>query len=219
MKCQKCNVIVEADTHICPLCQNELNREGTMEHIFPVIPTMHKSHGLFLKILYFLFFVSAVLCIAINVMTNRTVTWSLVVVAAILCVLASLTIAIRKRHHFAKMMFAEYMIIMIFSLAWDYATGWNKWSCNFVLPLASVLFIYIMFILRFFFPYQLRNYFMNIVLACLIGMVPMILLVTEITTVRWTAYTSAITSIVMMGALLVFDGKKLRKEWESRFHV
>ena len=34
MKCYKCNVTVQSNTHICPLCKNELTKEG-INIIFP----------------------------------------------------------------------------------------------------------------------------------------------------------------------------------------
>ena len=60
---------------------------------------------------------------------------------------------------------------------------------------------------------------MNLVLACLVGFVPGILLTLDITTVAWPTYVSAITSVLMLTSLIVFDGKKIKKELESRFHV
>lgn len=219
MKCYKCNVTVESNTHICPLCKNEMKKEGKIENIFPVIPTIHKGHGLFLKILMLIFLANIIICAAIDLMINKTFSWSFVVLAANICVALSLGMAIKKRHHFAKLMFSEYFLIMVISLLWDHFTGWKLWSLNYVLPLVSMVFIYISFILRLFFPYQLKNYFMNILFACLVGMVPIFLFMLEITTVKWTAYVSAITSIVMLCSLIVFDGKKIKKEIESRFHL
>ncbi len=242
MRCYKCNVQVNSRTHICPLCKNELSDEWEElrivgkekqaeneqasqvkkileEDVFPVIPTVHKGHGIFLKILALIFFISSVLCVVINLMINRRLTWSLIVVAATLCVAFSIAVAIKKRHHFARLAFSEYFLIVVGSILWDYFTGWHIWSLNFVLPLVNMVYVYICFVLRIFFPYQLKNYFMNLLLACTIGLVPVCLLVFEITDVKWTAYASAIASVIMLGILVVFDGKKIKKEWESRFHV
>lgn len=219
MKCYKCNVTVKSNTHICPLCKNELTKEGQIENVFPVIPTVHKGHGIFLKILALIFLANVIICGAIDLMMNKTITWSFIVLAANACVALSLAMAIKKRHHFAKLIYSEYFLIVIGSLLWDYFTNWKGWSIDYVLPLASMVLIYTSFILRLFFPYQLKNYFMNILFACFVGMVPIVLLMLELVTVKWTAYTSAITSIVMLCSLLVFDGKKIKKELESRFHV
>ena len=74
MKCNKCNVIVESNTHICPLCKNELKKEGKIENVFPVIPTVHKGHGLFLKILALIFLANIIICGAIDLMINKAIT-------------------------------------------------------------------------------------------------------------------------------------------------
>lgn len=230
MKCYKCNVTINSNTHTCPLCKNELSRDNlnktntTKEFVangdvFPVIPTIHKGHGLFLKILALIFFASSVICIAINLMVTKRISWSLVVLAANMCVALSIAMAIKKRHNFAKMIFSEYVLIAVGSILWDYFTGWNLWSLDYVLPLISMVYIYISFILRLFFPYQLRNYFMNLIFACIVGIVPVFLLMLEITSIKWPAYVSAITSILMFCSLIVFDGKKIKKELESRFHL
>ena len=219
MKCYKCNVNINSNTHTCPLCKNELKREGTVEDVFPVIPTLHKGHGVFLKILALIFVASAIICIVVNLMVSKRISWSLVVAAANSCVALSVAMGIRKRHNFARLVFSEYILVVVGSILWDYFTGWKLWSLDFVLPLVTMVFIYISFIIRIFFPYQLRNYFMNLIFSCILGLVPMILLLMDITTIKWPTYVSAITSVVMMSSLLIFDGKKIKKELETRFHV
>ena len=155
----------------------------------------------------------------VNLMVSKKISWSLVVAAAISCVALSIAMAMRKRHNFTRLVYSEYILIVVGSIIWDYFTGWNLWSLDYVLPLVSMIFIYISFIIRLFFPYQLRNYFMNLIFACGVGLIPAILLIIDITTVKWTAYVSGITSIVMLCSLVIFDGKKIKKEIESRFHV
>ena len=219
MKCDKCNVNILSNTHTCPLCKNEIKKEGKAEDVFPVIPTIHKGHGLFLKILALIFVASSVICVVVNLMISKRLSWSLVVAAAISCVALTIALAIRKRHNFARLTFSEYVLIVVGAITWDYFTGWHLWSLNYVLPLVSMLFIYISFVLRMFFPYQLRNYFMNIIFACIVGLIPGLLLLLNVTSVGWPAYVSAITSALMFSSLIVFDGKKIKKEIESRFHV
>lgn len=219
MKCYKCNVNIESNTHICPLCKNEIKKEKVTSDVFPIIPIVHKGHGLFLKILALIFLINTITCIAINLMITKRLSWSLIVLAGNICVALTLMIAIKKRHHFAKLIFSEYFLITVGTIIWDYATGWHCWSLDYVLPLVSMIFIYISFILRLFFPYQLRNYLMNLVFACVVGIIPMFLLMFDVTSTKWPAYASAITSIVMFCSLLIFDGKKIKKELESRFHV
>ena len=219
MRCYKCNINIKSNTHTCPLCKNELKKDGDVEDVFPVIPTVHKGHGIFLKILALIFLASTVICVVVNLMVSKKLSWSLVVAAAIACVALSIAMAMRKRHNFARLTFSEYVLIVVGSILWDYFTGWKLWSLDYVLPLVSMLFIYISFILRLFFPYQLRNYFMNLVLACIVGLIPVVLLMMDITTIQWTAYVSAITSVLMLSSLTIFDGKKIKKELESRFHV
>lgn len=219
MKCQKCNITVNSNTHTCPLCKNELIDDNEADDVFPVIPTVHKGHGLFLKILAFIFCASTIICIVVNLSVSKRLSWSLVVFGAMLCIALSLAMAIRRRHYFAKLVFSEYILILVASIAWDYLTGWNKWSLNFVLPLVSALFIYISFILRLFFPYQLRNYFLNVIFACAVGVVPVFLLLFDVTVISWPVYVSAISSLILFSVLLVFDGKKIKKEIESRMHV
>lgn len=219
MKCDKCNVNIVSNTHTCPLCKNEIKKEGKAEDVFPVIPTIHKGHGLFLKILALIFVASSVICVVVNLMVSKRLSWSLVVAAAISCVALTIALAIRKRHNFARLTFSEYVLIVVGAITWDYFTGWHLWSLNYVLPLVSMLFIYISFVLRMFFPYQLRNYFMNIIFACIVGLIPGLLLLLNVTSVGWPAYVSAITSALMFSSLIVFDGKKIKKEIESRFHV
>ena len=141
MRCNKCNVNIKSNTHTCPLCKNELKKEKDTEDVFPVIPTIHKGHGIFLKILALIFIASTVICIVVNLMVSKRITWSLVVAAGISCVALSLAMAIKKRHNFARLTFSEYILIIVGSILWDYFTGWKLWSLDYVLPLVSMGFI------------------------------------------------------------------------------
>ena len=113
MKCYKCNVEIETETNFCPLCKNEIKREGETEDVFPFIPIVHKRHGLFLKILALIFLASTIICMVIDLAMDKRLSWSLFVMAGVVCVSLTLMTAIKKRHHFAKMIFSEYFLKML----------------------------------------------------------------------------------------------------------
>lgn len=217
-KCYKCNVELNTISNTCPLCHNDLGKETKSSSVFPVVPTRYTRHNLLYKILAFLSLLAIIICVFINSVVNKDVSWSLFVIAGITCFWLTLTTAIKTRNNFMKLLFGEFNLVIISSLLWDYFTGFHKWSLNYVLPLTCITYIVAMFIMRIFFKYYIKDHVFHITLNCFIGLLPAILLIFDIVTVKWPSMTSVIISVFMIALMYVFNKKSFKKEFERRFH-
>lgn len=217
-KCYKCNVNLNTNQSTCPLCHNDLGTNKNNNNVFPVIPTMYKKHDILFKLLSFLSLLAIVLCLFINFIITKHITWSWFVIAGITCFWITLTTAIKRRKHFMKMLFAEFNLVIVASLLWDYFTGFYMWSINYVLPLTCIAYTVVMFVMRIFFKYYIKDYVFYITLNCFIGLLPIVLLFFDVISVTWPSFVSVIVSICMISMILIFNKKSLAKELQRRLH-
>lgn len=217
-KCYKCNVIVNSSLNKCPLCQNEIKHGKSKECVFPIIPTIYKKHKLLYKMLSFISLFGSIICITINSIVSKEISWSWFVIAGILCFWITLITAIKRRNHFMKLLFTEFNLIVIITILWDYFTGWHLWSINYVLPFTCISYIIAMFIMRIFFKYYIKDHIIYITLNCLIGIIPLLLILIDVVTVEWPSMISVILSIFMVLLLAIFNRKSFTKELTRRFH-
>lgn len=218
-KCYKCNVNLNISQNICPLCHNDLGITEKTSGVFPFIPTIYVKHHLLYKLLSYASLVAIIICVFINFITTKNVSWSLFVIAGITCFWVTLTTAIKRRNNFIKMLFAEFNIVIIASLFWDFSTGFYMWSINYVLPLTCIAYIIAIFIMRIFFKYYIKDYVFHITMNCFIGLIPLILLISDVVSTRWPSIASVIISICMISLMLVFNKKTFKKELQRRFHI
>ena len=217
-KCYKCNVTVNSSLSKCPLCQNEIEHGKSETCVFPIIPTIYKKHRLLYKILSFISIFGAIMCLVINNIVSKEISWSWFVIAGILSFWLTLMTAIKRRNHFMKLLFTQFNVIIIINIFWDVVTGWNMWSINYVFPFICISYIIAMFIMRIFFKYYIKDYIMYITLNCLMGIVPLFLILFSIVSVTWPSIMSGLISIFMVSLLAIFNRKSFTKELTRRFH-
>lgn len=217
--CYKCNVSVKTSLDECPLCHNTLDNKKKVDDVFPLIPTLYTKHKLLLRIMLFLSVFGSAVCLVINYLVVSKVRWSLFVVAGITSFWATFITGINKRKNFIKMLFAEVIVIILFSLVWDYFTGWLRWSITFVLPFLCIAYIVVIIFARIFLKHRLKEYIIYIYLNCLIGLLPLIFLLRNVVNIRWPSILSIIFSVFSILVLAIFNRRQVKDELTRRFHI
>lgn len=218
-KCTKCNVQINTSIKYCPLCQNKLSKISKEEDIFPKIEHDYQKHQLVLNILFLCSIFSICLSTFLNYSLNNKITWAWFVSLAIICFWLTLVTALKRRKYFLKMMFAEIFLIVIISIIWDYFTGWYMWSLNYCLPFLCAIYTITMLIMRIFIKHNIRDNIYNISINATMGLVPGILLIFNVVSVKWPAYISVVLSLLIICFLLVFNRHQLKTELARRFHI
>lgn len=217
-KCNRCQVIINSEDNFCPLCNNRIE-DGLVDEVFPIIPTIYRQHSLLGKILGFLSIFGAILCLILNLFINHTLSWSWFVLAGIGSFWFTVKIAIKRRKHYMKTLFTELNAIIILAIIWDYFTKWHGWSISYVLPLLGVAYTFTVFIMRIFFKEPIKDYIIYVYMNCLIGLLPIILIIFNLVNTYWPAITSIITSFFALTFLYIFNYQSLQKEIKRRFHI
>ena len=217
-KCLKCNVSIASNTNVCPLCNTSVDK-GEYEDVFPRIEYNYKNHSLLFNILKVCSLLAIFICLFVNFVVSRSITWSWFVIAGIISFWITLVTVLKGRKHFMKMLFVEIIIIIIISILWDYFTGFHLWSINYCLPFLCTIYTISILLMRLFRQKIVKDFIFYATVNSMIGLVPGILLLFDKVTVLWPSYISVIISVVILVFLLVFNKRQVTNELERRFHI
>lgn len=218
-KCYKCNVLVNSSKPICPLCKNKLDNDKKDESVFPIIPNMYKKHKLFLKCLLFISILGSIVCMIINYLVSKEISWSWFVIAGIVSFWITFIIGIKQRNNFMTLLFVEVILVLISSIIWDYFTGWYFWSITYVLPFLCIAYISTLFFLRIFLKNIFKDHIIYIYINSLIGLVPLYFILRDKLTITWPSIACVIFSILSILALAIFNHNQMKNELERRLHI
>lgn len=220
--CEKCKVKVSDDSIHCPLCQRVLSEDCENEkysQIFPIIPTFYSKYHFLIKLIILASIVVCVISVIVDMLTKAPLHWSVFVIVGVGCMWLSLAILYRKMHNIPKVIFQQVLAAAAVVLLWDFAAGWKNWSVDYVIPFlfagANILLITAAVFLKLDISDFIFYCFMNM----LFGIVPIIFICTGILNVLYPSLISVGLNIITLSGLFLFQGKRIRAEITSRFHV
>lgn len=218
--CEKCKVSVAGSHRLCPLCQGVLVQRGEdAPEVFPNIPTIHRQHSLFFRLLIFLSVVAGVVSVTVNLMLPQTGGWSFFVVVGIVCLWVSLALAIRKRRNIPKNIMYQVVLAAALSVLWDWITGWRGWSLDFVVPIVCIAAMAAMAVLSKVMPLYVDDYMIYLIIDGIFGLLPLIFYFTGNLNIPYPSLICIAISIISLAGLLLFEGEKMRAELKKRFHL
>lgn len=195
--------------------ESRIIREGFPEKEAPQ-PAAGKR---FLQWFTFSCLVIAVICGMLNGILTPQVHWSLFVLGGTFCTWSVVMIAYFKRRNLLKNGMWQLLIVTGVCMIWDLATGWKGWSVNYVLPLLSLVVLLSMAVLAKLRKLVLAEYLFYLVMASTYGMIPMLLLLTGVSFVRYPSVICSGISFLFLAALIIFRHKELSQELHKKFHI
>jgi len=216
--CEKCGVHVLGSAPHCPLCQGPLTGDAS-EEVYPNIPLTEKPHQLLFRLLVLASVAAAVLCVAVLFCWPGAHVAALSVLAGLASGWLTVGIAVKKRGKPLKAVFWQVCVLSLLMLAWDYGTGWRSWSVDFVLPILYTCTMLAMAVIARVLRLGPSDYLLYLVLNILLGLVPLVLLLTGALGVAYPAVVCAAVSVILLAALMLFQGPALRGELLRRLHL
>lgn len=220
LRCEMCGVTVGNPRKYCPLCQSELvGTIGEERESYPEIPTVYSQFQLFFKILIFFSIVCGSASVIINLFFPQTGLWSLIVLASIFYVWATLFTAVRRKSRISKKILYQFVVVSLLVFAIDRSYGYQGWSVNYVIPAAHVTALLSMTVIAIIQRLRFREYLIHIYITAFLGLIPLVLVLLKWSTVLWPSLTCTVFSLVALLAMAVFRTKESKDELEKRFHV
>ena len=217
--CNYCKVEIREDKERCTLCGNKLEEKaGESERIYPDIAPLYKSH-IAIRILVFISIVIIVTSFAVNIIFPSDRNWPILLIFGLLSIWLGLIFVVQKRYHIAKKIVWQVIIVSLLSIFWDYKIGWRGWSLDYVIPIASVSAMIIMYVTAKIMRLSSRDYITYAFIDGLFGIIPIIFLFFDMVNVSYPSIISIGFSIISISAILIFEGKEIKKEIEKRMHI
>lgn len=223
-KCNRCNIQVLDNSHICPMCNGVLEgAEATDYHsksnMYPdVIPAMKKLN-LFIKIFVFAAVIIEAILILINSLTNDDVKWSLICGVALgyACFTVLYTFKRDKSHRMKLFMQTFLAMIMVYLI--DVVLGYNGWSLDYAIPCIIMSIDGVIAILMFANIRHWQNYLLIQIMMFLTSILFVILAACELITHPLLTIIAAGVSGIALLSSFVFGDKAAIRELTRRFRI
>lgn len=218
--CDKCKVKVEGRRKYCPLCQNLLSgSDSDQVEVFPQVATMYKKYTIFFRIMIFVSVAAAVISVMLNILIPSKRAWSFFVIVGIGCMWASLYTAINKRNNMPKNIIYQFCIVAVIVMIWDYITGRNGWSIDYVIPIMCIVTMVFLAVISKIMRMQVEDYILYLIIGGVFGILPVIFIATGKLKVIYPSVICVAASIISLTALLIFYGPSMRAELRRRLHM
>ena len=216
--CEKCGFHLSGDMSRCPFCQGSLSGER-QEDAYPVLPAVRKPYWLLSRLMALLTVAVIVVCVAVNLIHPQSGGWSLFVAAGLGSIWLVTGVAVRKRNNPMKAVVWQLIVVSALVLLWDIYTGFGAWSIHFVLPVlfpcTQVAVLAIVQMLRL----SPSDYLLYLIVCVLAGLIPLILLFCGALQVTYPSVICAAVSLILLAALILFNGTALKHEIVRRLHL
>ena len=222
--CVKCKTTVLGNRTYCPLCQRELKEIEDkecieQEEIFPYVPTIYEKYHMFFKIMIFLSIAIVVLAFFLNLLCTPNTMWAFIVLAGVICFWVMMVFVFVKRKNIGKNILYQIVIISLISIIWDYYTGWNGWSIDFVVPILCMTSLLGITVMSKIVYSELEDYLIYLVLGSIFGIVPIVFYGFGMVKIVFPSLLCVASSILFLAAILVFQGERMLGELKKRLHL
>ncbi len=219
--CNCCQVKIRGNKVKCPLCENILlpsDRGKEQEEICPEIPPAYERH-LAIRIMIFISIITVVISFAVYKIFSININWPIFLVFGLLSLWLSLIMVIRKRHNIPKNISWQVTIVSSLSILWDWRTGWRGWSIDYLIPIACISAMLVMYVTAKIMKLSVRDYIIYSLLDSLFGIIPILFILFGWVNVYYPSIICVGISIIFLSAIFIFQGESIKMELDKRMHI
>jgi len=217
--CEKCGVQVMGTLRSCPLCQGPLSGDPEPEgDVYPNIPLSRRLNAL-PRLLLLTAAAAAAACGAVLLCAPQYSWLALSILAGLGSGCLTVGIAVKKRKKPFNAVFWQICVLSLLAAAWDYGTGFKGWSLDFVLPILYACTMLAMAVAARLLRLQAQDYLVYLMMDILLGLLPLIFLLCGMLRAAYPAAVCIAVSLVLLAALVLFEGPALKDELRRRLHL
>lgn len=216
-KCNKCNIHFSGNIKYCPLCQNKLTDDSSPS-VFPKNIKREKDTILF-KILFFISIVISIISLFLEFIITRKLHYSFFTILGLITNLILLIFILKNNQNVLKMMAKYFYVILALLFVWYFVTK-SLIITTYIIPsLCIVIYIFnsiTMIVLK---NYYFTKYTGIILVDAIIGLIPMLLVFLNLTTINILAYICLLLDIFIFLAILIFCKEIIIDEVKKLFSI
>src|SRR5690554_6603091 len=184
--CNHCKVYIRENQEKCTLGNNSLPNykvDENKRNYFPILRPYYKKH-LAIRIMVFISIVAIVISFAINMIFPSRVNWPLLFLFGLISTWLGLISVVQKRYNIPRKIIRQVVVISLLSIFWDWQIGWLGWSLDYVIPIACIGAIVIMYVTGKIMKLSISDYITYALINGLIGFVPLVFILFDWIRVR-----------------------------------
>lgn len=219
--CESCKVSVDNPVQRCPLCYGMLTPKDNQPEFpsYPALLQKAERYNLIYRALIALSLAVSVTCLTINLLTNRSVLWSLIVIGNILYMWVAISTAVRSRSKLGFNVMIQAISLAFLLVIIDWLSGHSNWALNYVVPFVFITATFSITMIIIVRRMDLRSFILYFFLTALIGFIPLLLMAVGQVTVLWPSLASALYSGLSLIGLFIFADRTTKQELKKRFHL
>lgn len=209
---------IENDVVNCPLCDGFL--EKTDDSFNRDYPNVH--HSLLLEIidrsLLFLAIAVSIVTLVVNVCFEATIPWCIIAIAGVFYLYFSAKFFLKKHRNYGWFILTQVFLCSIVTLAVDFTLGYRGWSVDYAIPFVIISGSLATSVISIIKPFRFKEYFIYLLIIALLGLIPLILILTGAASVYWTSAVCVLYSVLTVVAMIIFSRRRLNLELKKRLH-
>lgn len=218
--CKTCDVKYNTTLHKCLFCDSELIDDKKDELFYNYRPYIKekKTFRNVYKVLIFINIVSALITMYIDYTLNDKFMWSLIVLSANVYLIFLFT-AIHKKMKWSQQTILYIILSSILVLSIGVIIRDYSWAIDYVLPFSIAFNILLLTLLIVINRKNFYDLMINLILMCILGLIPLLLNVLSVTHEKWPSRSTAIYAIITLAAMFILSTKETKEELKRRFHI
>jgi len=218
--CKTCDVKYNTTLHKCLFCDSELIDDKKDELVYNYRPYIKekKTFRNVYKVLIFINIVSALITMYIDYTLNDKFMWSLIVLSANVYLIFLFT-AIYKKMKWSQQTILYIILSSILVLSIGVIIRDYSWAIDYVLPFSIAFNILLLTLLIVINRKNFYDLMINLILMCILGLIPLLLNVLSVTHEKWPSRSTAIYAIITLAAMFILSTKETKEELKRRFHI
>lgn len=217
--CKNCHVHYDTDLENCLFCNQKLEDENTKPsyYKFSLIQKKPKAN-FFYRLFIFLNIISALVSIYVDYLSGNPLSWSWIVSVTngyVIMMFLMMWPASPWTSRVSKIVVTSGLTIILLGLAInDYS-----WAIDYVFPLTIMMNMMLLTVLILIDRKKWFEYFGNLFIISLIGLIPGLLNIIHVTTVTWPSAAAFTYAVVTILGIIILPSKSSREEFKRRFHI
>ena len=209
---------VENDISECPLCDTPLSKvDDSFNNDYPKVKNSYIIE-LIDNALTFIVATVAIVAFVVDHYVSSNVFWAPIAILGTFYISFSVKYFLKKGKNYAPYILFQVILVSAVTALADYSFGHKGWSVDYVIPFLIICGSLLIIIISLIRPNYYKEYVTYILINAIMGFIPLIFILRDITHVYWTSWVCVLYSAAAVLGMVVFARRRLNTELKKRLH-